>query len=135
MSTKQLPQRTTQQTVAAIFDRAAATYDLVGPPFFAHFGRRLVELARLAPGERVLDIATGRGAVLFPASEAVGPSGRVTGTEPSTARCWRTLPSASWISHVRVPVLAMRARRFGPYMLKLKSGIFSGDLYPVLVDL
>jgi ubiquinone/menaquinone biosynthesis C-methylase UbiE len=81
MSTKQSPQRTTQQTVAAIFDRAAATYDQVGPPFFAHFGRRLVELARLTPGERVLDIATGRGAVLFPASEAVGPAGQVTGID------------------------------------------------------
>jgi ubiquinone/menaquinone biosynthesis C-methylase UbiE len=85
MSTEQSQQRTTRQTVAAIFDRAAATYDQVGPPFFAHFGRRLVELARLTPGERVLDIATGRGAALFPASEAVGPSGRVTGIDLAPA--------------------------------------------------
>jgi O-methyltransferase/aklanonic acid methyltransferase len=64
MSAEPSPQRTTQQTVAAIFDRAAATYDQVGPSFFAHFGRRLVELARLAPGERVLDIAVARAAML-----------------------------------------------------------------------
>jgi ubiquinone/menaquinone biosynthesis C-methylase UbiE len=95
MSTEPSPQRTTQQTVAAIFDRAAATYDQVGPPFFAHFGRRLVELARLAPGERVLDIATGRGAVLFPASEAVGPAGQVTGIDLAPAMVAATQAAAT----------------------------------------
>ncbi|MCG8347373.1 MAG: methyltransferase domain-containing protein [Chloroflexales bacterium] len=85
MTPQQAQQHTTQQTFAAIFDRAAATYDQVGPPFFAHFGRQLVELARLAPGEIVLDIATGRGAALFPASQAVGLSGHVTGIDLAPA--------------------------------------------------
>jgi ubiquinone/menaquinone biosynthesis C-methylase UbiE len=55
----------------------------VGPLFFSHFGRRLVELAQIPNGARVLDIATGRGAVLFPAAEAVGPQGNVTGIDLS----------------------------------------------------
>jgi ubiquinone/menaquinone biosynthesis C-methylase UbiE len=95
MSTEQSQQHATRQTVAAIFDRAAATYDQVGPPFFTHFGHRLVELAHLAPGERVLDIATGRGAALFPASEAVGPSGRVTGIDLAPAMVAATQAAAT----------------------------------------
>jgi ubiquinone/menaquinone biosynthesis C-methylase UbiE len=95
MQTDQPHQRATRQTVAAIFDRAAATYDQVGPPFFAYFGRQLVELARLAPGEIVLDIATGRGAALFPASQAVGPSSHVTGVDLAPAMLAATQAEAT----------------------------------------
>jgi len=70
-----------KQGVAGVFGRAAATYDRVGPRFFSHFGRRLVELAEIPNGASVLDIATGRGAVLFPTVEAVGAQGRVTGID------------------------------------------------------
>lgn len=59
----------------AIFDRIAPDYDAGGPGCFAHFGRRLVEAAGVAPGQRVLDVATGRGAVLLPAAALVGPAG------------------------------------------------------------
>jgi hypothetical protein len=37
-----------KQNVAGVFSRASATYDGVGPRFFTHFGRRLVELARIS---------------------------------------------------------------------------------------
>jgi O-methyltransferase/aklanonic acid methyltransferase len=57
--------------LSGIFDRASATYGQVGPGYFAHFGERLVERAGLAPGMRVLDVACGRGAVLFPAAQLV----------------------------------------------------------------
>jgi ubiquinone/menaquinone biosynthesis C-methylase UbiE len=70
--------------VAGIFSRAASTYDQVGPPFFSYFGRRLVELARIPNGTTVLDVATGRGAILFPAAEQVGSCGRVVGVDLST---------------------------------------------------
>ncbi len=71
--------------LAATFSRAAATYDRVGPRFFSHFGRRLVELADLKPGTPVLDLASGRGAVLFPAAETVGPEGTVSGIDLAPA--------------------------------------------------
>ncbi|MCA1553686.1 MAG: methyltransferase domain-containing protein, partial [Chloroflexi bacterium] len=58
-----------KQAVAGVFGRAAATYDTVGPHFFAVLGRRLVEVADVPRGARVLDVATGRGAVLFPLAE------------------------------------------------------------------
>ena len=72
-----------KQAVAGLFGRAASTYDRVGPRFFCHFGRRLVEVARIPKGARVLDIATGTGAVLLPAIDAVGPQGYVTGIDLS----------------------------------------------------
>lgn len=68
--------------VRATFDQVAPEYD-AGPGCFAHFGRRLVEAAAIAPGQRVLDVASGRGAVLLPAAEAVGPAGEVTGIDLS----------------------------------------------------
>jgi len=70
-----------KQDVAGVFHRASSTYDHVGPRFFSHFGRKLVEHAALPLHARVLDVATGRGAVLFPAAEAVGPKGSVIGID------------------------------------------------------
>jgi ubiquinone/menaquinone biosynthesis C-methylase UbiE len=66
--------------LAIAFGRAAATYDTV-VPFFSAFGAELVAAAGLAPGDRVADLACGRGAVLFPAVDAVTPGGSVTGVD------------------------------------------------------
>lgn len=70
-----------KQQMQGIFDRAALAYDQVGARFFTHFGRRLVEEAGIAPGSAVLDVAVGRGSALFPASAAVGTTGRVVGID------------------------------------------------------
>ena len=70
-----------KQGTAGVFGRAASTYDRIGPRYFSHFGRRLVDFAQIPSGARVLDIATGRGAVLFSAVKAVGPQGHVTGID------------------------------------------------------
>ena len=67
--------------IAEVFDRSAPTYDQVGPRFFSSFGQRLVTLANLPAGSKVLDVATGRGAVLFPAIARVGPNGFVEGID------------------------------------------------------
>lgn len=66
---------------AGVFGRAAATYDQVGAPLAALFGQRLVEIAGMGEGDRVLDVACGRGAVLVPAAETVGSGGRVIGID------------------------------------------------------
>jgi O-methyltransferase / aklanonic acid methyltransferase len=70
-----------KQRTAGVFGRAAATYDQVGPHFFAHFGRRLVALAGIPAGSSVLDVAMGRGALLLPAIESAGPHGHVVGID------------------------------------------------------
>ena len=46
---------------------------------------RLLELAALKPGERVLDVACGTGLVSFRAAAAVAPGGSVYGTDISEA--------------------------------------------------
>lgn len=72
-----------KQGVSDTFSGAAPTYDRIGPRFFSHFGRRLVELANIPKGAKVLDIATGRGAVLYPAADVVGQQGHVIGIDLS----------------------------------------------------
>jgi ubiquinone/menaquinone biosynthesis C-methylase UbiE len=62
------------------FNTVAPEYD-AGPGCFAHFGRRLVVAAEVQPGQRVLDVASGRGAVLFPCAERVGHTGQVLGID------------------------------------------------------
>jgi O-methyltransferase/aklanonic acid methyltransferase len=70
--------------IAAVYNDAAATYNLVGPSFFVHFGRRLAQRAAIASDSRVLDVATGTGAVLVPAAELVGTGGKVIGVDISS---------------------------------------------------
>lgn len=65
--------------LGAQYTQLAPEYDADGG--FAHFGRRLVEIVGVEPGQRVLDVASGRGAVLFPAAERAGPAGHVEGID------------------------------------------------------
>jgi ubiquinone/menaquinone biosynthesis C-methylase UbiE len=67
---------TDTKAVQQLFDELASEYDQ-HIPFFATFGRSLVTWCGLQPGQRVLDIAAGRGAVAGPAALAVGPRGEV----------------------------------------------------------
>ena len=63
----------------ARFNTMAAEFDEQGA--FAHFGRRLIEVVSIESGQRVLDVATGRGAVLFPAAERAGATGEAIGVD------------------------------------------------------
>src|SRR5215218_6665184 len=72
-----------KEQAAGAWSRAASNYSRVGPPFFQYFGRELVDFARVPPGAKVLDVATGRGAVLYPAAEKVGRRGEVIGIDYS----------------------------------------------------
>lgn len=69
--------------IGSVFDRIAPSYDQIGPKIFAYFGRRLVRAVGILEGVKILDVASGRGAVLFPAAEAVGLSGSVIGVDLS----------------------------------------------------
>jgi ubiquinone/menaquinone biosynthesis C-methylase UbiE len=66
------------------FDRIARSYDTV-IPFFEAFGRHLVDAASPLPGDRVLDVACGKGACLRVAAEHVGATGYVLGVDLSVA--------------------------------------------------
>ena len=77
-----------------LFNTVAPDYD-AGPACFAHFGRRLVEVAGINAGARVLDIASGRGAVLFPVAESVGAGGEVVGIDLADAMAHATSAEAA----------------------------------------
>jgi len=70
---------TRKAQTAANFSRLAPDYDAAG--LFVHYGRRLVDAAGIEAGQHVLDVATGRGAVLFPAAERIGADGHLEGID------------------------------------------------------
>lgn len=72
--------RNQTQDAQELYDSRASVYDDSHHPRFA---RHMTELAKLQPGESVLDLACGTGLVSFSASEAVGPDGRVVGVDLS----------------------------------------------------
>ncbi len=68
------------------WDAAAPGWEKWWPLFDAgarHVAERLVELAHVAPGYRVLDIATGTGEPAITAARKVGPGGHVLGIDHS----------------------------------------------------
>jgi SAM-dependent methyltransferase len=65
------------------WDKAADHYEPHWASQLRPAQARLVELARLVPGERVIDVACGTGLVTLAAATAVGPSGAVLGTDLS----------------------------------------------------
>jgi ubiquinone/menaquinone biosynthesis C-methylase UbiE len=64
-----------------VFTRSASGYERIR--HFPIFGQWLVETAHIPEGSKVLDVASGRGAVLFPAAERVGQRGQVIGIDLS----------------------------------------------------
>ncbi len=79
------PNIATKGMIEQLFDGAADIYDCTGPSIFTRFGVRLAEHLSLAPGMRILDVATGKGAVLLPMARQVGSAGHVTGVDLSGA--------------------------------------------------
>jgi ubiquinone/menaquinone biosynthesis C-methylase UbiE len=70
-----------KQQVARIYNMAAAGYDSHALRFFPSCARRLVELAGLSAGQKILDVATGTGAAALIAAQKAGASGEVTGVD------------------------------------------------------
>jgi len=71
--------------VTAVYDAAAATYNRVGPSFFLHFGKLLAAESGVPRGLRILDVATGTGAVLIPVAQLASDEGRAIGIDISSA--------------------------------------------------
>ncbi len=79
---------------------AAAIYDgFFVPALFQEWAPRLCDAARLAPGQRVLDLACGSGVLARAAAERVGEAGSVTGLDRNPgmlAMARRRAPGLDW---------------------------------------
>jgi len=71
--------------VRAMFDRIASFYDVMNSVMTAglhhRWRARAADLARVGPGDRVLDVATGTGDLAFELARRVGPRGEVVGSD------------------------------------------------------
>jgi demethylmenaquinone methyltransferase/2-methoxy-6-polyprenyl-1,4-benzoquinol methylase len=79
--------RPTPERVVAMFDRIAPHYDamntLITGGLDRLWRRDALEAASLAPGMRVLDVATGTGKLAMGAAARVAPDGQVVGLDPA----------------------------------------------------
>jgi len=78
---EQVPRDEKRARVGAVFDSVAERYDLMNDLMSLGLHRAwkafAVEVARLHPGERVLDVASGSGDLARAFAQRVGPSGQV----------------------------------------------------------
>jgi ubiquinone/menaquinone biosynthesis C-methylase UbiE len=102
-----------KERIANTYDLVATTFDRIGPRFFSHSGRRLVEWVQIPEGIDVLDVATGRGAVLLPAAERVGRHGRVVGVDRSAGMVREVAADARREGLGQVAICQMEAERLG----------------------
>ena len=100
----------------ATFEDAAPRYDSSGAQFAGPVAEHLVALARPRPGDRVLDVGCGAGAVATRCARAVAPGGQVTGLDLSEAMLRRTAAEAAALGFGQVNTRRGDASRppFGP---------------------
>ena len=68
-------------TIAAVRDPADVYDEFFVPALFAPWGPVVADAARVKPGERVLDVACGTGALTLAVAHRVGPGGSVVGLD------------------------------------------------------
>jgi SAM-dependent methyltransferase len=109
---------TRRRTIDA-FARAAPNYNVVGPPLFSHFARKLVEFAEIRTASAVLDVATGTGAVLLEAAQHFQGQPSLVGVDVTNAMLRRAGAEAHRLRLANVELRVMDAEQ-----LDLEDGAF-----------
>ena len=83
--TNPTPHKPNPEVIRSMFSKVAANYDKANSVLsmgIHHLWRKkLVQLSRAKPGDQVLDCATGTGDLAIEFKKAVGPKGKVIGTD------------------------------------------------------
>lgn len=98
-----------KQAVRRIFNTVADGYDNPATRFFLFCADRLVSFVQPPPGTRVLDVATGTGAVAVPFAQAIGPQGRVHAVDLSAAMLARAEANANKMALANIDLHEMDA--------------------------
>jgi ubiquinone/menaquinone biosynthesis C-methylase UbiE len=93
-----------RNAIAEGADREASRYSV----FCAD---RLTAHLQLAPGDKLLDVFTGTGALAFAASQAIGPDGRVTAIDTAESLLTRLEAKSSKFGVTNIDVHCMDAAR------------------------
>jgi ubiquinone/menaquinone biosynthesis C-methylase UbiE len=114
-------------------DIAAAGYDRSVGQMTRRIVPALLRAARLAPGMRALDIATGAGLAAEAAAEAVGPTGHVVAADVSPAMLDRARERLGALPNVSLSVedgqdLGFRAERFDAVLCNTGLMYFSNPV-------
>jgi ubiquinone/menaquinone biosynthesis C-methylase UbiE len=100
-------------------------YDPIEARLTAPLSERMLKLARVGPGMRVLDLATGRGEPAIPAAHRVGPGGSVLGIDISASMLAMARQRADQEGVTNLDLRAMNAASL--------EGIPSAQFHSVLV--
>ncbi len=73
-----------KEWIIDVFDRASPEFGEKASNYFNYFAERLVEFGHLTKNEKVLDAATGKGAILSAAARILEPPARIVGIDIST---------------------------------------------------
>lgn len=79
-----------KSNISNVFSTVSDLYDSGRNKFFSDFGKLIVEEMNLDSNSKVLDIATGRGAILFPAYNELGEKGKLVGIDLSEGMIEKT---------------------------------------------
>jgi ubiquinone/menaquinone biosynthesis C-methylase UbiE len=103
----------TREHIINTYDRVASAFDQIGPRFFSYSGHYLVDLAQIPIKACVLDVATGRGAILFPACAKVGRYEQVIGIDLSVRMLRKVIQDINRKDLGQVKISQMDAEQLG----------------------